>query len=259
MSPENHGHLLWTLAKHDFYSQYLDSILGFIWALLKPLALVSCYALVFSSVMPQSDGSPLTRLNYGFYLFSGMLPWFVVQESLQRGTSVFLDHHTLVRHHVFPLYFFPFHIILSATASGLMAIVVFMFLKAVIYQHFTWHFLVILIILPLQVIFCLGFTLITSTITVFIRDIYHLTTTFLYVGLFASPILFPLETIPQNIRKWIWFNPITGLTVIYRDLILFGQFPSSNTWLHFFAFSMLSITIGIFLYRRTSKNIVDWV
>ncbi len=259
MYSENRGHLIWTLAIHDFYSQYLDSLLGFIWALIKPLALVSCYALVFSSVMSQSGGNSLTRLNYGFYIFAGMLPWFVIQESLQRGTNVFLDHHTLVRHHVIPLYFFPFHIILSATVSGLMALVVFMILKGVIYQHFTWHFLAVFFILPVQIIFCLGLTLITSTLTVFIRDIYHLTTTFLYIWLFASPILFPLETMPQGFKNWMWINPLTSLTMIYRNLILFGRFPSFIIVLHFIIFTIFSITIGVLLYRKVSKFIVDWV
>ena len=256
---EDRGYLIWVLSAHDFSSQYLDSVLGLIWALLKPLALASCYAIVFTAVIPQADGVSTSRLSYGFFLFAGMIPWFVVQESLQRGTIVFIDHHTLVRHHAIPLYFFPLHVILSASASGLFALMVLTVLKVIVYQQLSWHLLAILFVLPLQIIFCFGFTLITSTLTVFIRDIYHLTTTVLYILLFASPILFPFEMMPQYIRKWIWINPITSLTVIYRDLFLFGRFPSSLALIHFITFAFVSLAIGIVLYRKTSKYIVDWV
>ncbi len=256
---EDRGYLIWVLSAHDFSSQYLDSVLGFIWALLKPLALAGCYAIVFTAVVPQSEGVPTSRLSYGFFLFAGMIPWFVVQESLQRGTLVFIDHHSLVRHHAIPLYFFPLHIILSASASGILALLVLTVLKVIVYHSLSWHLLAFLWVLPLQVIFCFGFTLITATLTVFIRDIYHLTTTVLYILLFASPILFPFEMMPAYIRKWIWLNPITSVTVIYRDLFLFGKSPSSLALTHFITFACVSLIIGIILYRRTSKNIVDWV
>lgn len=250
--------LIWTLAIHDFRSQYMDSILGFFWAWIKPLVMAGIYVVIFSSIAGPANPDGVSRVNFGLYVFAGMLPWFIVQESLQRGTTVLVDYAHLVRHHALPLFIFPFHIVLSATLSGVMAITVFMMIRWIFFEPLSYSCLLLVFILPLQIIFCSGISLLLATTTVFLRDVSHLTTAFLTIWFFASPIVFPLEALPWILRV-PWLNPMVSLTMIYRDILLFDQLPSHINILWFTGFSLLVLMAGWFLYLKTSKEIVDWV
>jgi len=250
--------LLWTLAVHDFRSQYLDSMLGFLWSWIKPLVMAGIYVYIFSSVTSSADPVTGNPVHFGLYVFAGMLPWFTVQESLQRATTVLIDYSHLVRHHTLPLYILPFHIVLSATGSGIMAVIVFLLVKSVISGLPDFHSLLLIAFLPLQILFCSGLSLLLCTATVFVRDISHLTISLLTIWFFASPIVFPLHSLPW-ILKEPWSNPLVSLTQIYRDLLLFHTLPDLNIVLIFTAFALLSIMVGTYFYLKTHREIVDWV
>lgn len=256
---EEHRHLIFTLSVHDFRSQYLGSVLGFFWSLIKPLVLIGVYALVFSWVVTPTTSGQGKPLNFGLYIFAGMLPWLAIQESLQRGTTVFVDQSHLIRHHAIPLYLIPFHIVLSATVSEIMALMVFLLIKGLIDQNITSYCVLIMALIPIQIIFCYGMALMVATLTVFLRDFSHLTTTILFVWFFTSPIVFPLESLPAYLQRIIWFNPLTGLTEIYRDLLLVGRLPAVPAVASFLFFTVLSMVVGLSFYYKSRKEIVDWV
>lgn len=255
----NNWRLLKTLTVHDFRSQYLGTILGFLWSIIKPLALIGVYALVFSSIVTPVNNEQGESFNFGLFIFSGMLPWLAIQESLERGSTVFIDFSHLVKHHAIPLSLLPFHIVLSATVSEFIAILAFILVKLLTTHSITYHFIFILVLIPIQVCFCFGLTLIVTTVNVFLRDISHLTTTVLFIWFFTSPIVFPLENFPPYLQKMMWINPLTSLTEIYRDLVLVGRVPSIETVFLFISFSVLFLVIGYCVYQKTHKVIVDWV
>lgn len=258
MSILQHRNLILTFAVHDFKSQYLESKLGFVWSWIKPLIIAGVYVLIFSSVNPSTNPETGESALFGLYVFAGMLPWFTLQESLQRSTTVLIDYAHLVRHHTIPLYILPLHIVLSATVSGLMAVLVFIALNSFINGFPSIYILFILILLPFQVLFLTGLALLVSTSTVFIRDINHMTAAFLTIWFFASPIVFPVEGLPWLLQVE-WLNPLVSLTRIYRDILLFQQLPGLSTVLYFLAFTFVSFITGTFFYVRTHKEIVDWV
>jgi ABC-type polysaccharide/polyol phosphate export permease len=248
-----------TLSVHDFKSQYLGSILGLFWTVIKPLTLIGIYAVIFSSVMTTITDEKGEPFNFGLFIFAGMLPWLAIQESLQRATTVFMDFSQIVKHHTFPLNLLPFHIVLSATASELIAIVAFLLIKWLFSGNMTSHCVLVLGLIPIQIAFCFGLTLVTATLNVFLRDISHLTTTILVVWFFTSPIVFSLEHFPVLVQKILWLNPLTSLTTLYRDVLLVGRMPSVTTMFIFLLFSTLFLIVGLYLYDKTRKAIVDWV
>jgi lipopolysaccharide transport system permease protein len=259
ISLKTNWYLLGILSVHDFRSQYLGSILGLFWTIIKPLALIGIYAVVFSSVITTIADQKGEPFNFGLFIFAGMLPWLAVQESLQRGTTIFVDFSHIVKHHAIPLKLLPFHIVLSATASELIAIVVFLLIKWLFNQNITPQCILILGLIPFQIAFCYGLTLMTATLNVFVRDISHLTTTLLFIWFFTTPIVFSLEHFPLLLQKILWLNPLTSLTKLYRDLLLVGRIPSVTTILIFLFFSVLFLVIGFYLHDKTRKAIADWV
>ncbi|UCG38334.1 MAG: ABC transporter permease, partial [bacterium] len=239
-------------------TQYVDSLLGVLWSMLKPLALIGLYALVFSKVITPTvtvDGAPI---NFGLFLFAGMLPWTAVQESSQRSCTVFTDQSSLVRHHTVPLSMYPLAIVLSSTLSTLVIVLVFILVKVTVSGSFPALSLLLLPVIPVQVLFCFGISLTVSILNVFIRDISHLTTTVLTVLFFTSPIIFPPGSLPVPVLKLMWLNPLTGYVFLYRDLLLLDRLPSAPTMISVVLVTAASIAAGAALYRRSHRRIVDW-
>ncbi len=250
--------LIWTFAIYDFRSQYLGSTLGFIWAIIKPLVMAGIYVLIFASVVPPENSSAGATSHFGLYVFAGMLPWFVIQESVQRGSTVLLDYSHLVRHHNLPLYILPLHIVLSASVSGILAIFVFLALKLFMIHQLDANFILIVFLLPIQILFCFGITLLISTANVFVRDISHLTIAVLTIWFFASPIVFTVEGLPWFLTL-PWINPLISLTAIYRDILLFQKIPGliDITW--FSLHTAFMMVLGGWYYRKSYKEVVDWI
>ena len=247
-----------TFALHDFQSQYLDSILGFIWALIKPLVLSGVYVVIFSSVVPPQGEDGESLYHFGLWVVSGMLPWFVIQESIHRGTFVFLDSAHLIRNHQVPLYVLPLQLVVSATISGLLALPVFILLKLLLGGGVNLSYLSIVLIIPLQLLFCFGITLITSSLTVFIRDVNHMVIALLTIWFFASPIVFPLEGLPWLLQQY-WLNPMVSITSLYRQSLLLGCFPPAADWFWLVLHVSAVLLVGSWVYTRVQAVITDWV
>lgn len=251
----SHRYLLWALSLHDFRNQYLDSVLGLFWTLIKPLVMIGVYVAVFTSMV---DAGAVKNVNFGLYIFAGMLPWLSLQESLLRGSTVMQDYAHLVRHHAIPLYILPLHLVLSTTVSGLLATLVLILLKIGITGTFSINCLAILAVLPLQILFIYGLTLLVSTVTVFVQDTHHFITVMLTVWFFASPIVFPAVSLPRFLRG-LWSNPLVGLTDIYRDILLFDRLPKFDDIAAFGVFAAVVLTAGLLFYARGKSEIVDWI
>lgn len=255
----NHGYLLKMMILGDLRSQHIGSVLGGLWFVVKPLVLIGIYTIVFSAAAKSVGALQGQSFNYGLFIFAGMLPWLAVQESAQRGSTIIVDLAQLVRHHVMPLGLLPLHIVLAVTLSQSVAVVVFLFIKWMVTGSISPFALFIIVVFPIQIVFCFGLALIVSIMNVFLRDISHFTTTALIVWFFASPIVFPLDRFSGFLSTIIWLNPMTGLTQIYRDLLLIGRFPSPLAVGTFVLSAVLLLMAGLGLYRRTHDAIVDWI
>jgi lipopolysaccharide transport system permease protein len=252
-------YLLKILTLSDLRNQHIGSVLGGVWFIIKPLVLIGVYTMVFSAAVTSLSGFQGRSLTYGLFIFAGMLPWLFIQESTQRGATIIVDSAQLIRHHALPLGLLPLHVVLAVTLSQLVGVLVFIAIKWILTSHISPYALLILVIIPVQIVFCFGLALIVAIMNVFLRDISHFTTTALVVWFFASPIVFPMDRFSGIVKNLMWFNPMTGLTEIYRDLLLVGRLPSVAAVGSFSFFAILLALIGLRLYYQTHDAIVDWI
>jgi lipopolysaccharide transport system permease protein len=252
-------YLLKILTLSDLRNQHIGSVLGGVWFIIKPLVLIGVYTMVFSAAVTSLSGFQGRSLTYGLFIFAGMLPWLFIQESTQRGATIIVDSAQLIRHHALPLGLLPLHVVLAVTLSQLVGVLVFVAIKWILTSHISPYALLILVIIPVQIVFCFGLALTVAIMNVFLRDISHFTTTALVVWFFASPIVFPMDRFSGIVKNLMWFNPMTGLTEIYRDLLLVGRLPSVAAVGSFSFFAILLALIGLRLYYQTHDAIVDWI
>src|ERR1035438_236788 len=112
--------LLFQLVRRDFELRFVGSAIGWVWGLIHPLVLLVSWVYIFQyclGVKPSSSGAP-----YPLFLFSGMLPWLLFSDTVQRSASSLLDHSNLITKTVFPSEIVPVSVFLSSLVSHLLAL-----------------------------------------------------------------------------------------------------------------------------------------
>src|SRR5215510_13660431 len=99
--------LILSLAKRELLSRYRGSALGILWAILTPVVMIAIFTFIFAGIFGARFGVTNSGWDYALYLFCGLLPWSMFQESLQQSATTIVAHSNLVKRVVFPLETLP--------------------------------------------------------------------------------------------------------------------------------------------------------
>src|SRR6202161_1912391 len=114
--------LLFQLVRRDFEQRFVGSAGGWGWGLIHPLVLLLSWVYVFGRVLGVTAPASAFTRHYPLYVFSGMLPWMLFSETVQRSASSLLDHANLITKTVFPAEIVPVSVFLSTLVSPLFAL-----------------------------------------------------------------------------------------------------------------------------------------
>ncbi len=202
--------LLWLTAVQDYRLMYRTSILGYVWTLLRPLALFGVLYLVFTHVIRFGGSVP----NYAALLLMNIMLFQFFSDSTSAAMASVVRGESLVRKMHFPRIVIPLANVLTAGMTSTMnfvAVVVF-FLASGIDPQLTW--LLLPAIIATIVAFCTAVSVLLSTAYVWMRDLEHIWTVVLRVVFYGTPILYPLEFVPDSFQWIIALNPLT--TILYQ-------------------------------------------
>jgi len=253
--------LLRTLVRRDLEARYKGSVLGNLWPLLNQLSQLLIYTYVFSIILKVKltlKNLPESNFTFGLWLFAGLLPWIAFTGGLMQSANSVVAQPNLVKKVVFPLALLPLVPILSTfieSSFGLMALIFFVALSA----H-TLH--TTLALLPLvwltQLLLTAGLGYLTAGLTVFLRDIPQTLGVILNIWFYATPLVYPASTIPEQWRSWVFLlNPIAAIAEVYRDLILVGEVKHWGEWGVAFGVSVVVFGCGFSVYRRLCPAFAD--
>lgn len=223
MLMRHHLFLLKELVKRDVQSRYAGSWLGLLWSFVQPLWMLLLYTFVFSAVLkiPLPDG--LRTDNFAAFLFCGLLPWMAIQEGVSRASTAVTDNAALVKKLRFPAEILILSVVMAALIHEAIAGAIFLVALAVT-GDLAWQGLPLLLLaLPLQVALTLGLGLLLGSVHVFFRDIAQVLGMVLTGWFYLTPIVYPLDMVPERLQPWIAWNPLTSLVELYRQALLGGR------------------------------------
>lgn len=247
--------LIITFVKRALIGRYRGSFLGIIWSFINPLFSLIIYTIIFSflfKIRPSSRDVP-----YSFFLFTGMIPWIAFSEAVSHSTGVILENVNLVKKTVFPLEILPLATTLTGFVHSIFGLMIL--LAGIFLVEHTLHPTLFLlpVVMSLQLIFTAGLCWFLASISVFIRDTNQIAGLGLTGWMYLTPILYPIEMIPDRFR-WIWaINPMYGIVEGYRNLLLYGLLPE---WKSLIFASLVAIVLFIFGYLwfiKTKKVFAD--
>ncbi|MDD4351692.1 MAG: ABC transporter permease [Candidatus Gracilibacteria bacterium] len=251
-SQNNYFQLFWTLALTDFKLRYNGSILGFLWALLKPLMIFLILNFVFSNIF--AAGDPYFSLR----LLIGIILWTFFSEGTSTGmTSLFSKAHIITKTYI-PRWI----IVLSSSANvlitffiNLLILAVFFVLAGVYPSPVALLMFAIYCILTFIVI--LAFSFLTSTLFLKFRDLNQIWEVMLTAGFYACPIIYPLDVIPVNLHWLLLLNPMTFIIQYSKIALVDNQFINPVQHGIYIVVALVSLFLGYAVFRANVKNAAE--
>ncbi len=250
--------MLGSLVKREMQSRYAGSALGAFWAYVQPLLTVAVYFLVFDVVfaMRMGDNAPTQRV--GTYLVVGALPWLAFADALSRGASSLVDAAGVLQKNAMP----PVLFVMRSVLASWLAFMPIMVLLAILYGYLTGHWMAlpalpVLMVLQLVLSYLCGHVL--AILTAATRDTTQVVSFALGVGIYLSPVLFPLSLFPAAWQWVLYLNPMSSWVLAYQQAMLLGQWPSAHLWLIMLLWLSLLALLLIWLNRNSRDELVDWL
>lgn len=254
----HHAFLLKELVKRDFQGRYAGSLLSFFWSFVQPLWLLLLFSFVFSTVMKlklQDYGIPTD--NFGIFLFCGLLPWTAMNEGIQRASTAITDNSALVKKLQFPSEILILSVVVGALLHEAIAAGIFL-LILVLLGEVSWLSLPWLALaVPLQIALTLGLGFMLASTQVFFRDIAQVVAMVLNGWFYLTPIVYPLQMVPEWIQPWIELNPLTPIVGLYRTGFLGAPFRLAPQVAGTALFALLLVSVGAWVFRRLRPTFVD--
>lgn len=210
----------------DFKVRYQESVLGYLWSLLRPLFMFAILYVLFTYIIPIGKGNS----HYGVILLMGIVIWNFFSEATTMGANSVVANGNLLRKISIPRYLIVFSSSISALINLIInigVVVVFALINKV-YPTADW-----LMLIPLVVelfAFSMGVAFLLAALTVKFRDITYIWEIFLQGGFYASAIIFPITMVPESVRSLFFINPIVQIVQDARNSILNSSVHTDTLW-----------------------------
>ncbi|CAH0137511.1 Teichoic acid translocation permease protein TagG [Massilia sp. Bi118] len=245
--------------KREFQAKYMNAMLGALWSLLSPLAMIVVYTVIFSEVMhnklPGADAG--ARFAYSIYLCAGVLTWGLFAEIVARAQTMFIEQANLIKKISFPRICLPLIVVLNALVNfGIIFGLFTLFLVAS--GSFPGPvFLALVPVLLIQLLLALGLGMIAGVLNVFFRDVGQFVTIAMQFWFWFTPVVYPVTILPPEVRAAIGWNPMARVVMAYQEILVKGMAPDWMSLLPVLGLALLLCVLGLRLFRRRAGEMVD--
>lgn len=251
--------LIIDLTRRELESRYKGSLLGRLWIVFNHLSLITIYTFVFAFVFETRMNTSLGEIGFDFalWLYCGLLPWFFLNESLTISVKDIVSKVNYVKKIVFPLEILPIVTVIVAFIN--MSIGLLMLLIGLIaFGHgFHWINLLYILIIPPLFLSVAGFSLLISALGVYFRDLAQLVGLLTMLWMYATPILYNIEMVPQKFSFMFEINPLTSIVEYCRDVLFWNKIPDYDFLVFFYFLSILVFITGYKVFIKIKKGFAD--
>jgi lipopolysaccharide transport system permease protein len=245
--------LLYTLTLFRLTVRYKQSILGWIWAALQPLATMMVYTLVFSRVAKVgSEGVP-----YPLFVFSALLPWIFFSGAVSNAINGLVGHANLLTKLHFPREIIPLSYVLASLVDFAIACILLSGLMMYYQFSFGWNTLYALLIITILIAFTSAVALFLSSVQVRFRDVAAALPVILQIGVFVTPVAYSLNYIPARFQSLYLLNPVASLIENFRRVVIHGEAPDFPRLIISSATTLCCLVFAYGYFKTTETTMSD--
>jgi lipopolysaccharide transport system permease protein len=247
--------LFYFLAWRDILVRYKQTVIGIVWAVIRPFLTMVVFTVVFNRIakLPAPGAIP-----YALLVMAAMLPWQFFASSLGESSNSLVTNANLISKIYFPRLIVPAGSIITSFVDFLITLVL-MAIMMVWYQFIPdWRFLALPFFLALAFGAAFGAGLWLCALTVKYRDFRYIVPFIVQFGLYVSPVGFSSSIVPDKWKIFYSVNPMVGVIDGFRWSLLKGETPlDGTTVVQSIAVVALLLVTGIWYFRRTEKTFAD--
>lgn len=240
----------WTLVRTDFKSRYEGTLLGFVWALMKPLFMFFVFYFVFSFIFP--------KRTYVFNLLIGLLLWDFFSSATKVGVYALSSKAFLLTKALFPRWI----LVVTSLANPLLTLLVWTITIVVVISiaHSVppiWAILLFFVYLILLVLIVLGFALASSVLYLKYRDLDQIWDVTLQAGFFLAPIVYDISVLPERYHKLLFLWPLTPVLQFSRQVLIEHTAPTLKAHSLLVALTAAILLIGAVVFHKRAPRAVE--
>lgn len=246
--------LLLSLAGRDLKVRYKQTALGVTWVILQPLIAAGIFAFVFGGVAKlEAPGA----VPYFLFSFVGLLAWNAFSGSLNRASGAMLGNEHLVSKVYFPRLILPISTLFAALIDFAVALGMLGVLLVLFWKLPTVSVLLMPLLLLLMLMLALGIGFAATALAVSYRDIGYIVPVALQFLLYASPVAYALQEVPEQYRAIYLLNPLAPLLEAFRWSVLGVGEVLWGYLAYAAAVSVLTFGLGAFVFKRMERKFAD--
>ena len=247
---QRYGFLLRQLVSRDFRVKYKASVLGVIWSFLNPLLTMLVYLFVFSTIFRSNIE------HFPVYLMSGIVLFNFFSESTSLGLSAITGNSALITKVYMPKMIYPLSKVLSSGINLCISFIPLFIVMLITGVPFHKSMLLLPLVVLFLMMFCLGMSLILSSMNVFFRDTQFLWGVLVTMWNFLTPIFYPESIIPAQFVKLYHLNPLYQIVFFMRSITIGGVSPTPVTYLYCTLVSVVPLALGLWIFRKNQDKFV---
>ena len=247
--------LLRALSVHRINVRYRQTLLGVAWAVLQPLLMMTIFAVVFSRLARvPSEGLP-----YPLFAYVALLPWMFFSTGVTNATTSLVNHTQLITKVYFPREILPVTYVLAAVFDFMLGLVALAALMTWYQVPITAPALLLIPLLALLACWVLAVALLTSAAQVWWRDVGVAMPVVMQLGMFVSPVIYPLGVVPEAWRPLYLLNPLAGIINSFRDVLLRGAAPDPLPLVYAAVVIGVTLPNAYLIFKRAEATMADIV
>ncbi|QHQ61058.1 ABC transporter permease [Anaerocolumna sedimenticola] len=244
--------MIYSLVRKDLRGRYKGSMLGFLWTFINPLLQLIIYTIVFSVILKGGID------KFYLFLFVALVPWIFFSSAVTGGATSIISQQDMIKKIYFPRQVMPIAYVTSSFVNMLFTFIVILFVLIFSGVGINLRaFLYLPIIMIIEFILALGIAMLSSSLTVYFRDLEHILNIIVMAWMYLTPIMYPIDIVPENYKTMFNLNPMTPIIIAYRDILYYKRIPQLNTLLHGFILGIIILLLGILIFAKLQKKFAE--
>jgi ABC-type polysaccharide/polyol phosphate export permease len=240
--------LLRLLVSNSIKTRYKRSALGIVWTLLNPLLTTIVLSIAFSQLFR------FQIENYTIYLLIGLIFWGFFSQSTTQAMSSLIWGSSLIKRIYVPRTIFAISVLGNALINFLLTLIPLALIMFFMHHPFTLALLWLPLAILLMVMFTLGLSLLISTLAVYFVDVVDLYSILLTVWFYLTPVIYPLEIVPDQYASLVALNPMTFMLDLFRSIIYAGKLPTAQSWGIAATLAIVTLGLGWLFFTRRAND-----
>lgn len=245
--------LLWHMTVRHLRGQYKQSFLGYAWAFVNPLSQMLILSFVFSTILriPSQD------VPYPLFLLVGLVPWIFFSSTVSSATDSVVGAASLVTKVYFPREVLPTAAMLTKLVDLGFGILILIGLMVYFGHPPQWTAVWLPVLFFIHILFTLGLAFPLAALNVFFHDVRFLVGVVLLMWFYMTPVIYPVELVPDRYRILFDLNPNSLFINAYRRVLLEGTGPGLDRVFLGAVIALSTFLIGYYLFKRMESGFAD--